>query len=1057
MASPPTAMSHSAPVRVTESPVDLHHPVPDLQSLQGAYVGNIERLEDHAERMSEKGSDLGEEIRKLHNEQKLSDSRRSSLRSVPPVDEVARPFTTRSRNASTSSYTNSIVDVNGAARWGGYSPAGFITSPVGSLHSTSTPLQRQRSGSRASRLGQVVHAEKHTEQDSPGSPQSHKSVPRSLPRDNSPPPPSHRSVSSFTRQYDQIAQELQDEIHLTSGHTPELDGTHRENYEDHHYDHRDMPDRPPTAASTDTTHQARTLWQDFDGVHCPDTVPEEEPTPSQGSGSRKSSLMKPSVQLSEQGVPPPSDDMVFYPAPVPKMLNLPKRLSQMPPATVQARRRTQLLESMQADNRKSAPWLVEQSAESKPNRKSMDPRKSRQSLANLPPQLRASAYFDQAPPAQQFEVKGDSAEDTLDNILEASAHAPVSAFTDHPFAGRVGNEVYGKEKHTRKTSQIDILDKAETRKSRASMNILDTHRNSSGDPLNKLKKRNSSADLNMLTVRASESRMSLGDELDDPDQQARGPADLDDRTPTRLSYERDPERLDEERPEHDEEEEAEAEEEEESQYFGPPTTLLAELQMRKQQQKSRNLTAATAFPNGMHSTLLELDAVAEIEKKKRRNQKVNLAWEAAPPVAPENDDSEDDVPLGLLFPGREGLANKRAGNLQPASDWDRPLGLIAQRELEDNEPLSRRRNRLVGTDPSRRRTQFLEMQPEQQHLEHHTGNTAHSESEEEVEGETLADRIRRLKERQALDNALGADVRKSTVSGDFAAEMMSQFGVAEADETKPKPTPSPGVDEEETLGQRRARLQSEAMAQGDSNRTSTQPPLRSSMSMADILRAHPIDHTNSARKVSDEQLMSSLPQGSLLHQDALKKSRHEASRMSMNKRMSSFGALDQPLLGNVGKPAPELAISAKIQAYKDRMAGTTAAQGAQTQYNQTMMFTPVGGMTPTTSNVHLSGQRENFFPQANMGMVNSMGMNGMGMNPHGFVYQGNAMQQQQQMMPMNMGMMGMQNGMPMTYPYTPMGGMPMNAMQMQQQTMMMEPPMDPRQRDVIDRWRSGVN
>ena len=61
------------------SNVNLHHPLPDLQSVQGAYVGNISRLEEHAERMSEAGSDLNEEIRKLHTELKRSDSRRQSF------------------------------------------------------------------------------------------------------------------------------------------------------------------------------------------------------------------------------------------------------------------------------------------------------------------------------------------------------------------------------------------------------------------------------------------------------------------------------------------------------------------------------------------------------------------------------------------------------------------------------------------------------------------------------------------------------------------------------------------------------------------------------------------------------------------------------------------------------------------------------------------------------------------------------------------------------------------------------------------------------------------
>ena len=1016
--------------------------------------------------MSEKGSDLGEEIRKLQLEQKLSDSRRSSLLSASVAEEPVRHIGTRSRGASTSSFTNSIVDVNGPARWGGYSPGGYVTSPAGSLRSSNsqpTALQRQRSGSKASRLDQIMQADEEEE----GMQRIEEHVESTPYRRQSPPPPSHRSVSSFSRQYDQIAQEIQHELRHSI--------VHEEGYNDsqHHtrpasYEYADLPDRPPTAASTDTTHKLRTLWQDFDGVHCPDTVPEEEPTPSQGTGSRESSLMKSAPELPPQGAPPPDDGMVFYPAPVPRMLNLPKRLSKVPAANIQAKRRTQVLESMQTENRKSAPWLSEMGGESpKANRKSKN-------LANLPPQLRASAYFDQPAPAQEFEVKGESAEDTLNNILEASAHAPVSAFTDHPFAGHVGDEVYGKEHkaHKRTGSKATELDKLESRKSRSSLNLLDTRRNSSGDPLNKLKKRNSSADLNLLTVRATESRMSLGEELDHPDPDARGPSyDDDGQIPRRslVDSDHDPAR-----------DEDEYESEVEQEYFGPPTTLLAELQMRKQQQKSRNLTAATAFPNGMHSTLLQLDAVAEIERKKRKNQKVNLAWEAHPP-SDDDDESDDDVPLGMLFPGRDGLVNKKQGpSAQQASDWDRPLGLIAQRELENNEPLSQRRSRLLGVGKrdtmapgvAKRNTQFTELNsPSRQQLTVPTAATSQPESEED-EGETLAQRMRRMKGRQALDEAIG-DVRKSTVSGDFAAEMMSQFGV---NEEKPKPAASPANDgEEETLGQRRARLQAEALARGDANPHASRPPLRASMSMADILGAHPIDPNNSARKVSDEQLMSALPQGSLLRQNAEKQERRRASRLDLNKRTSSYN-LDQPLLGQgVGKVADDQPIAAKIQAYKDKMAGAGAATPvtAPTRTPSTMFNGgAMPGLNPSMSSVNLPSQRESHFPQSQPVMP-MVAMNGMGMAPNGFGNMSmNMNMMAPQMMAMNMNMMGMpMNGMQaMPYQMSSMAGMrqssmvnlpsmPMSGMSMpmgMQQPMVVEPPMDPRQRDVIDRWRQGV-
>lgn len=1038
MASSPPA-APPAPARSPEKlNAALRHPIPDLQSLQGAYVGNIERLEEHAERMSESGSDLGEEIRKLHTELKRSDSRRQSL------DESSRHLsTTRSRNVSVSSHANSIVDVNGAARWGGYSPGGYITSPVGSLRSgsysaaPSTSVQRQRSESKASRLGQVVHPDEIMDARDhylaqPGSPKSLRSAPLAVHSPDSPPPQNPRKVSSFTRKYDEIANELRDELR----NSVVLGQDHHSDEYRRYATRDDYPDRPPTAASTDTSRQARTLWQDFDGVHCPDTVPEEAPTPTRSGHSRHSSYgsMLRMPEQPSQGAPPPNDGMVFYPAPVPRMLNLPKRLSQLPPSDVQARRRTQLLDHMQAENRKSAPMLDEMVREDvKPARK------SRQSMLNLPPQLRASAYFDnQVAPAQEYAVQGESAEDTLDSILNASARAPVSAFTDHPFAGTVGPEVYGPE-HKRKTSKLPEVPVplAETRR-RSSFMMLDTKRNSSGDPLNKLKKRNSSADMNLLILKASESRMSLADELDEHEY-ARGPEDgtaaqrksledVDGRNPDDVY---DEQHMDDEAVE--EEEEAE-----EPQFFGAPTTLLAELQLRKAKQKTRNMNYATLVEQGnmpTHRTLLELDDIAEKEKQKRLKKKVNLAWEAQ-----AEDDSDDDVPLGVLY------------QKPKPNDWDRPIGLIAQRELEDQEPLSRRRARLHATSSNK-----LRPSPSQLHLGVPTTTTPGPETDED-EGETLGERMRRLREKKEIDAALGDDPRKSTISLDFASEMMSKFGVQEtADkDAAPQPTPSPGAgEEEETLGQRRARLQAEAAARGDVNQNA-RPGLHPSLSMADVLSANPIDVHNQARKISDQQLISHLPQGSLLQQNVVAEERRKAERQLQNMRSSSYGAYDPLVRAAPQKNDDDQPLALKIQAYKNKMAGISGPD----QPSQSMMH---NGMP-----MNMPGARESVMPNQNM----MMGMNGMGMmsTPNLGMMNMNMMgMQQPQMMGMqggmNMGMgmnmrqpsmMNMQmpmqmNGMPM------MGmGMPMNGMNGMAMGGMMMPPMDPRQRDNIDRWMQGI-
>jgi hypothetical protein len=1057
MASPPP-ISQPVPARSPEkAKVNLRHPIPDLQSLQGAYVGNIERLEEHAERMSESGSDLGEEIRKLHTELKRSDSRRQSF------DESSRQYTTRSRNVSISSHANSIVDVNGAARWGGYSPGGYVTSPVGSLRSNSwsnpsAPVQRQRSESKASRLGQVVHPDEIVDgRDDflnlpPGSPQSLRSVPLAVHSSDSPPPQNVRKVSSFTQKYEEIANELRDELR----NSVILDAPIHHGEEQHSEEYRkyatrdDYPDRPPTAASTDTSREARAAWQDFDGVHCPDTVPEEEPEPS--IHSRHSSftdmlrLTDPSAQ---EGVPPPDDGMVFYPAPVPRLLNLPKRLSQLPSSDVQARRRTQVLDSMQAQNdqnRKSAPLLGAMLEAPSPAKK------NRQSMLNLPPQLRASAYFDhQVTPSQEFAVQGESAEDTLDSILNASARAPVSAFTDHPFSGHVGPEVYGPEqKRMSKMPEIKRMSQmpevpptlAETRR-RSSFFGLDTKRNSSGDPLNKLKKRNSSADMNLLIVKASESRMSLGDQLDERDEHTRGPEDHVADLPPRLSFgdldERNP---DDVHADDHPEEEHEPEEVEEPQYFGAPTTLLAELQLRKAKQKTRNLNYATLVEQGnmpTHRTLLQLDDIAEKQKQKRIKKKVNLAWEAQA----EDDDSDDDVPLGVLYK-------------QPNQQQDRPLGLIARRELEDQEPLSLRRSRLTGRSPNQQ--SYLGTSPSQMHLAVPTSTTPGPDSEEEGhEGETLGERMRRLREKKELDEALGNDVRKSTISLDFASEMMSKFGVSETDKPKDalQPTASPGAEEEETLGQRRARLQAEAATRGDAPPETSRPGLRPRHSMADILSANPIDMHNQARKISDQQLISHLPQGSLLQQNHVSEERRKAERLNQNMRASSYGSFYDPLVGTPSsKKDEDQPLAMKIQAYKNRMTGVPGSQG--------MVFNN-GLATPNM----MVDPRQNMMMMNGMGMMSSpnlgimpqqqqqqmmMGMGGQMRMQH----PGMARQSSMMSMPMMNGMGGMpmpmMNGMPMQMNMQ-MGGMQMMGMNGMG---MMAPPMDPRQRDQIDRWMQNV-
>lgn len=979
--------------------MDLRHPTPDLQSLQGAYVGNIERLEERAERMSTSGSELGEEIRKLQLEQKLSDSRKSSLIS-PPADPIVPG---RSRNTSTSSYGNSIVDLNNNARWGGYSPGGYVGSPLGSIRSGSwsqPSVKRQMSvASKGSRLGHLSDFEEKgtLDDDTPTPSDSKANVAQIQTIDE----------SVAAREGGHEGQVMPDTYRV------DFDNTESREYDRHSRDSEEHQERPSTSGSTDTYQQARILFHDFDGVHyTPMSVDGSE----LGPGSRQSSMVR-ALPHQMPHVPPPSDNMVYYPAPVPRMLNLPKKLSAMPSAAVQAKRRTQMLNELSSDAHKSAKWLNDdKSTTASEVPKGSDSQKAKTGGSHLPPQLRATMFFDKQPVPQEVEIKGESAVATLDSILEASARAPVSAFTDHPFAGRVGNEVYGKEKIKKHSSSTVNLDPNAARKSRSSVNLLRRKHTSSTDQLNK------PTNDRDIDARPSSPKAAC-DCGPDCDHVVHGDEDqAGEHTPLRQSLEED------EAASHngsESEEEANAE----PQYVGPPTTLLAELQMRKQQQKTRNRTAATAFPNGMHATLLELDAVAEVEKERRKGHRVALAWEDPEITAAEAaEEDDDDVPLGMLFPGKKGV-NKKIGQ----ADWDRPLGLIERRELEDNEPLSKRRNRLKGIDPNRQPSPSKELGV--------NGADAEQGDGEEDDGETLAQRLRRLKDRENLNGALG-DISTRPVSGDFASELLSQLGGPATKEEQKQAEPH--NEEEETLGQRRARLQAEALAKnglkppGTIPSQSTRPPLRQSHSMAELLSMHPSGHV--ANKVSNDMLLSSLPAGSLLQKNEAMKSRHKQELLEQNKRSTIYG-VDKPLVNVPSQPN------------RFTNGGLVGAQNQFGPYNPMNNGMGMGmGMNMNMGMNMGMNMSMNNIPgtQASMGfgggqMNGSMGIPQMG---YGFP-QSNMMSFQQQFG--TVGGFGGMNGM------NGMGNMAGFGMQQApNHQMSMDLMMDPRQRDMIDRWRQSI-
>jgi hypothetical protein len=709
------------------SSVDLRHPTPDLQSLQGAYVGNIERLEKSAERLSMTSSDLGVELRKLDMEQK----RRESTSSIQQGPESP------SRQFSSTSVSNSIIGLNSTARSGGYSPAAFLTSPRGSILSGS----RLRSTSLSSPL-QDIHEPKPNED----AVQTHEDQDKNIHLSYELPKPELLPEDETERR----------ELRLVEP----TDG---------------IPERPLTARSTDTYQQATDLFLDFDGVHF---VPHpRDPSLSHQPPVRKSKRASTAKHFDK---PQAGQDMIFYPAPIPKILNLPQKLSKRPQISDHEKRRTQLL-NVALETDKNDDHTMDNPA---------GKRKS-----EIPAQLRASAFFDRPVVPLDIKIKNKSAVDTLESILDASARAPVTAFVDHPIVGSAGREVYSAVEKKRSSR---MLGEKKDRRSRSTLQPHDgpASQSSLGPVHSDVEEHEGSAlhgeDSDSGRSRSHSSDVSTSDSSSDEGESA------------------------------DELDREEEEEYDESKYTGRPTTLLAELQMRKHELKQRNRTAATAFPNGLHSTLLQLDAVAQAQSQQRRQKRVTLAWDTQ--ATNEADEADDeDIPLAMLYASKN-----------PALE-ERPLGLMERRDMEENEPLSKRRARLRGEvpegPPNKRSSTMLRVPA--------------AESDSENEGETLAQRIRRLK-------AEKLDKSKNIISAEFESEIMTELGKLHepVDPVEPAPkktqTPSkprePAVEEEETLGQRRKRLQAEARIR----KTQSTADMNARRSMADILQTYPRQHAYGA-------------------------------------------------------------------------------------------------------------------------------------------------------------------------------------------------------------------
>ncbi|KAG0635861.1 hypothetical protein HOY80DRAFT_412577 [Tuber brumale] len=501
------------------------------------------------------------------------------------------------------------------------------------------------------------------------------------------------------------------------------------------------------------------LFEDFDGVHFDldhpsnqfSVAPPPPPPPPPRHRHRQSqhSIHPTSPRPDSQG----SSNLVFYPAPVPAMLNLPPTLSKPKPAANNRHSRHISDNVDPTNNRRSVAYSVAGAPGPAPDKDlhrrsvaTLDQAANRRSIANLPPALRASQFFD-TQTIPQIEVKEDSAVATLDSILDASAKAPPAAFTDHPISG--GAVPYGPKGN------------------RSSMHL-------SSGPNNNY--RNSVA----ITVKlhpGESPRSSMEDETHEDARSHLNPETgeyYDPGNQHRYSGI--------------------------SEDFGPqpdpdlggglPTTLLAELESRKAQQRLRNRTAASAFPGGIRSTLLQLDAVAQVQKEARSRKKTHLAWED-PGDVDEDDDQDADVPLGLLYAVAPGAQTRR--------DDEVPLGLLMKKQMEDAEPLSKRRERLQGQNghvvqPQPRR--FLDLPGLGGGSE-----ASAADAEEEVEGETLKDRMKRLKEKKEFGTG--------TLGMEFTSPSEGNGSAAKQERAPPA--------EEETLAQRRRRLQQQEATKRESS------------------------------------------------------------------------------------------------------------------------------------------------------------------------------------------------------------------------------------------------
>lgn len=527
--------------------------------------------------------------------------------------------------------------------------------------------------------------------------------------------------------------------------------------------HQHQQDSQPEQPQIRNHSSTGDFFKDFDGVHySPETVspPQIQLSPTriqdkpQASSQPQFHHPRPRALSYAASIQSPQSDSsktsnaVYYPAPVPAVLNLPPLMARDNSARngqkISAQHSSKVLSDISGDappiNRYSGADFGNNSSPTEShNNQRLSVVIDDSRLAELSPSSQDHSFLMPSSPSSP-ELKDSSAVATLDSILDASARAPAVAFTDHPWTG------VPPDTHVRRESVI----------------TSNNYRNSVAMT---------------VVLHPGESPRSSIDGGDRDRLNPEEPISVIRPSPSFEILPNDP--------------------------GGMPTTLLAELESRKAQMKSRTRTAASAFPTGIRSTLLQLDAVAQVQADSRRQKRPQLAWEGT--EGRVEDETDEDVPLGLLYQGAG------RGVIRPGRDEDVPLGLLVQRQIEDAEPLSKRRERLrqqsgvpqLTAQPPPRR--FLEIP--------NLASGGISDEGEEGEEETLAQRMKRLKDPRKSPSADATDTadnkeRRISTFGDGSLELNFNPATSPA---VPSGQPLVPLEEGETLAQRRKRLLKEQM------------------------------------------------------------------------------------------------------------------------------------------------------------------------------------------------------------------------------------------------------